>query len=117
MQVLSTFDNGRVEGFLDMRTLTPVEMTEPSMARRIAQRLKHFHTAPVQLKGADPGQAEVFPLIQKWYASWCTHCALQVWLHTDAELPFYHQDDPPARLSPKQLCLRHSHSQVLCTHE
>ena len=36
VQVLSTFDNGRVEGFLDMRTLTPVEMTEPSMARRIA---------------------------------------------------------------------------------
>ena len=67
MQVLSTFDNGRVEGFLDMRTLTPVEMTEPSMARRIAQRLKHFHTAPVQLKAADPGQAETFPLIQKWY--------------------------------------------------
>ncbi len=87
MQVLSTFDNGRVEGFLDMRTLTPVEMTEPSMARRIAQRLKHFHTAPVQLKGADPGQAEVFPLIQKWYGPWCRHLALHNWLYKDAELP------------------------------
>lgn len=65
-QVLSTFDNGRVEGFLDMRTLTPVEMTEPSMARRIAQRLKHFHTAPVHLEGTDPGRSETFPLIRKW---------------------------------------------------
>ena len=81
MQVLSTFDNGRVEGFLDMRTLTPVEMTEPSMARRIAQRLKHFHTAPVQLKGADAGQAEVFPLIQKWCRPCCKQYALEYRLH------------------------------------
>lgn len=66
-QVLSTFDNGRVEGFLDMRTLKPVEMTEPSMARRIAQRLKHFHSAPVQLEGAtaEPSE-EDFPLMRKW---------------------------------------------------
>lgn len=65
--VLSTFDNGRVEGFLDMRTLKPVEMTEPSMARRIAQRLKHFHSAPVQLEGAtaEPSE-EDFPLMRKW---------------------------------------------------
>ena len=41
-QVLATFDNGRVEGFLDMRTLEPVDMTEPAMAARIARRLKHF---------------------------------------------------------------------------
>ena len=65
-QVLSTFDNGRVEGFLDMRTLRPVEMTEPSMARRIAQRLKHFHSAPVHLEGTEAGRSETFPLIRKW---------------------------------------------------
>ena len=50
-----------------MRTLKPVEMTEPSMARRIAQRLKHFHSAPVQLEGAkgEPSE-ENFPLMRKW---------------------------------------------------
>lgn len=39
------------------------------MARRIAQRLKHFHTAPMRLEGSTAGHAETFPLIRKWYGS------------------------------------------------
>lgn len=66
MQVISTFDNGRVEAFLNMRTLDPVGMAEPAMARRIAQRLKHFHSVPVRCKGCDPGQSEFFPLLHRW---------------------------------------------------
>lgn len=68
-QVLATFDNGRVEAFLDMRTLTPTDMTDPVMAARIARRLRHFHAAPVSLPGVDPAQPELFHTIRKWWAT------------------------------------------------
>jgi ethanolamine kinase len=64
--VLATFENGRVEGFLDMRTLQPVDMTEASMAARIARRLKQFHRSNVSLPGVDAGQSELYPTIWKW---------------------------------------------------
>jgi hypothetical protein len=67
-QILSTFDNGRVEGFLDMRTLTPEDMTHPAMAVKIARRLKQFHTAPITLHGASEGKAEPFKTLWEWCA-------------------------------------------------
>ena len=74
-QVLATFDNGRVEAFLDMRTLEPADMADAVMAARIARRLKHFHAAKVALPGVDPGQPETFATIRKW-------CVAAVWRRT-----------------------------------
>ncbi|BDA42425.1 probable ethanolamine kinase [Coccomyxa sp. Obi] len=64
--ILSTFDNGRVEAFLDMRTLTPEDMTHPAMAVRIARRLKQFHNAPITLHDSNVGRAEPFSTLWKW---------------------------------------------------
>ncbi len=67
-QILSTFDNGRVEAFLDMRTLTPEDMTHPAMAVRIARRLKQFHNAPITTHDSKVGKAEPFSTLWKWCA-------------------------------------------------
>lgn len=77
VQVLSTFENGRVEGFLDMRTLTPVDMTELPMALRIACRLKQFHNAPVSRAGSNSSGSEPFVTLWKWSAS--PHALLPQW--------------------------------------
>ena len=60
MQLLASFDNGRLEGYLDMRTLKPEDLTQPPMALRIARRLKHFHRCKVSLPGIEPGRSELF---------------------------------------------------------
>ena len=67
--MLATFDNGRVEAFLDMRTLEPADMADAVMAARVARRLKHFHAAKVALPGVDPSQSELFATIRKWCAA------------------------------------------------
>ena len=61
-QVLASFENGRFEGWLSMRTLKPQQMCEPAMARRIACRLRHFHAAQV------PGsrKPQTFTVIKRW---------------------------------------------------
>ena len=60
MQLLASFTNGRLEGYLDMRTLTPVDLTQPAMALRIARRLKQFHRCKVSLPGVEPEGSELF---------------------------------------------------------
>ena len=62
LQVLATFDNGRIEQFLDLRTLEPKDMTAPPMAARIARRLKQFHS--VEIEGSREPQS--FKSIRKW---------------------------------------------------
>ena len=71
-QLLATFDNGRLEGYLELRTLTPVALTEPAMAGRIARRLKQFHRSKVSLPGVDPGASELFATMWKS----CGGCSL-----------------------------------------
>ena len=66
-QLLATFDNGRLEAFLDMRTLTSVELTEPAMALRIARRLRQFHRCKVSLPGVDPAHSELFATMWRSY--------------------------------------------------
>lgn len=78
MQLLATFDNGRLEAFLDMRTLTPVELTEPAMALRIARRLRQFHRCKVSLPGVDPAQSELFATMWRSYDPKPVLCAAPI---------------------------------------
>ena len=67
LQVLATFDNGRIEEFLEMHPLKPEEMTGRDIAKRIAIRLKEFHDVDV-----GPAQgAQLFVTISNWYLA-CT---------------------------------------------
>lgn len=61
-QVLAAFDNGRIEEFLNMRTLEPKDMTARPMAARIARRLKQFHAVDI----AGPREPQSFRSIRKW---------------------------------------------------
>lgn len=63
-QVLAAFDNGRIEEFLNMRTLEPKDMTARPMAARIARRLKQFHAVDI----AGPREPQSFRSIRKWIA-------------------------------------------------
>lgn len=77
-QVLGTFDNGRIEAWLEMRPLTPEQMTEPAMALRVARRLRAFHRAPVAPEPGTGREPQLFQTILSWCArhmrtmlSWC----------------------------------------------
>lgn len=65
LQVLAVFENGRLEEFLDFRTLEPSDMAARDMAARIAKRLKQFHA--VEIEGSREPQS--FIVIKKWCAA------------------------------------------------
>lgn len=62
-KVLATFENGRIEEFLEARTLTPDDLSHPTMVPKIAQRLAHFHTCLIQSDDASP---VLWRVIQSW---------------------------------------------------
>lgn len=62
LQVLATFDNGRIEEFLEMRPLKPEEMAKKATAEQIAVRLKQFHEVEVAPKEGP----QLFPTINRW---------------------------------------------------
>lgn len=65
LQVLGTFENGRIEAWIHMRPLKPEEMSQPHFSSRIAQRLAQFHAVNVK----EPREPELFKLILKWWGS------------------------------------------------
>ena len=67
-QVLGTFDNGRIEAWLEMRPLTPEQMTAPAMALRVARRLRAFHRAPVAPEPGTGREPQLFQTILSWCA-------------------------------------------------
>ena len=67
-QVLGTFDNGRIEAWLEMRPLTPEQMTEPTMALRVARRLRAFHRAPIAPEPGTGREPQLFQTILSWCA-------------------------------------------------
>jgi len=66
LQVLGTFENGRIEAWLEMRPLKPEEMTAPLMAQRVARRLRAFHRAPVAPEPGTGKDPTLFATISSW---------------------------------------------------
>jgi hypothetical protein len=66
LQVLGTFENGRIEAWLEMRPLTPEEMTAPLTAQRVARRLRAFHRAPVAPEPGTGKEPTLFATISSW---------------------------------------------------
>lgn len=69
LQVLGTFDNGRIEAWLEMRPLSPEEMTAPAMALRVARRLRVFHRAPIAPEPGTGREPQLFETILSWYST------------------------------------------------
>ncbi|KAK9842050.1 hypothetical protein WJX81_006195 [Elliptochloris bilobata] len=65
-RVLGTFDNGRIEAWLEMRPLTSEQMTAPAMAQRVARRLRAFHRAPVAPEPDTGREPQLFQTITSW---------------------------------------------------
>ncbi|KAK9812640.1 hypothetical protein WJX72_001170 [[Myrmecia] bisecta] len=60
--VIATFENGRFESFIPMRTLKPEQMTQPDMAVCIARRLRQFHAVDI----TGDKQPTSFATTRKW---------------------------------------------------
>jgi hypothetical protein len=63
-QILGTFRNGRVEAWLEARTLDAPSVAVPVVVRQIAERVAEFHAVPVVLEDRSP---------QMWHTirGWC----------------------------------------------
>jgi thiamine kinase-like enzyme len=69
-QVLGTFENGRVERFMEgMRHLDPAEMARPDLVPLIARRLAQFHAVDL----GEAQEPQVFDIINKWCAGAAGH--------------------------------------------
>ncbi len=64
-QVLATFDNGRIETFLDMKTLDTEDIRKPHLAAGIARKLRKFHD--VRIDGHEPNPT-LYSTLRDWYA-------------------------------------------------
>lgn len=68
--VIGTFCNGRVEAWLQARTLDSPDMMRPHLVGMIADHLARFHATEVQLEDTAP---QLWPTIRKWCAPLATH--------------------------------------------
>lgn len=64
LQVVGLFGNGRIEEFLECKTLTPEEMADPAFVPRIATRLREFHGLQLDL----PREPTLWATINGWLA-------------------------------------------------
>ena len=61
------FENGRVEGFLDARSIKPEEMHEALIYPRVATALGRFHAVGPRLSGAVDTQPVLFPKLEAFF--------------------------------------------------
>eukprot|EP00892_Ulva_mutabilis_P001377 jgi/Ulvmu1/1123/UM106_0040.1 len=62
-QLLASFNNGRLEKYLDVYTMTPSDMRHPLLVPKIAQRIAEYHACNIQHADRSPG---LWPTISKW---------------------------------------------------
>ncbi|KAG1470693.1 hypothetical protein G6F56_002531 [Rhizopus delemar] len=67
--LLATFENGRIEEYLDSTTLTRHDMRDPATSRQIASRLRQLHSIVDTFPPADNEPLEVWQYIDKWFKS------------------------------------------------
>jgi len=60
-QVLGTFANGRIEEFLEAKTLEPIDMGDPLYVPHIAKKLRQLHAVPTE------GEPTLWRTILEWF--------------------------------------------------
>lgn len=61
--MVGLFGNGRIEEFLNCKTLEPAEMADPAYVPRIASRLRAFHDLQLDL----PREPSLWATISNWF--------------------------------------------------
>lgn len=65
------FENGRVEGYLEARAVTPEEMHDPRIYRRIASAVARLHSQGPQIRGLGCSDLALFPKMRRFFALAC----------------------------------------------
>lgn len=64
-QLLASFNNGRLETFVNAYTLTPEAARHPLLVPKVAQRIAEYHACNIQHADRSPG---LWPTVLKWCA-------------------------------------------------
>lgn len=74
-QLLGMFSNGRIEEWLEARSMVEREVAMPHVIPVIAARLAELHACPVDTGEAAP---QLWPTIRKWCVFWSVEIEIEV---------------------------------------